>query len=239
MVRCGNSAGSMKTIIHHFTQHFLLPWIIRLGMRVIGFFSKIIHIEGKDTLDDIIKNKKPVIFSFWHNRIFFASHFLHQYVFRKGVHLTVLISQSKDGEFIARVVEGWGGTTARGSATRGGKEAMHQIFSAVKKKSAIVTTPDGPRGPVYDFKAGTMVIAQLTQIPIIPVSFAAKPAWVLNSWDKFVIPKFFSKIVISIGDPIYVPRKLNEQEKETYRASLQKEMMKNLETAEQCLRDRL
>lgn len=224
-------------MFHNFIQHFLLPWIIRIGMRLIGVFSRIIHIEGKEIIDDIIQNKKSVIFSFWHNRIFYAAHFLHRKVFRKGVHLTVLISQSKDGEFIARVVEGWGGTTARGSATRGGKEALHQIFAAVKKKSAIATTPDGPRGPIYNFKAGTMVIAQLTGIPIIPVSFAAKPAWVLKSWDGFVIPKFFSKIVVSIGNPIYVPRKLSDDEKEKFLIYLKKEMMDNLEQSEKKLSD--
>ncbi len=225
----------MKKILNNFLQHHVLPWIIRAGMRFIGAFTRIVKIEGKETLDTILKEKKPVIFSFWHNRIFFSSHFLHVRVFQKGLHLTVLISQSKDGEFIARVVKGWGGDTARGSTSRGGKEALHAIFAAVKKNSAIATTPDGPRGPQYIFQPGTMVVAQMTGLPIVTVTFAAEPAWVLKSWDRFVIPKPFSRIVVAIGEPIYVPRKLEEPEKEVWRGKLENAMMENLQTAEDSL----
>lgn len=138
----------------------------------------------------------------------------------------MLISKSDDGEIIARVVGLWGGDLARGSSSRGGKEALMILNNALKKKnSSIVTTPDGPRGPVYEFQAGTILLSQFTQSEIVPITFSADRYWTLRSWDKFIIPKPFAKIAVSFGEPYIVPRKLSEEEKELQRQKMQSAML--------------
>lgn len=209
---------------------------MRYVIQILGDTTRVQKIIGFEIIEDLLKNPRPVIFCFWHNRIFYSSWFLLRYVFCKGIMITVLISQSKDGELIAQVVKRWGGKVARGSTSRGGREALQILAKAIRReKSSVVTTPDGPRGPVYHFQLGTIILSQLTQCEIIPICFAAKPAWVFNSWDRFVVPKFFAKTVISIGKPYIVPRKLSEQELENERVKMEKTMKEQVQETEEIL----
>lgn len=122
--------------------------IMRWLIQGIGRTCKIKMQIGDDVIQDLLKNRRPVIFAFWHNRIFYASYFLYRFFFKKGVHLTVLISQSDDGEIIARVVHLWGGTLARGSSTRGGKDALSIKIKRFVKTTAVLPLPlMVPRGP--------------------------------------------------------------------------------------------
>lgn len=211
-------------------------WLMRWVIQFIGATTRIQAIVGSEVVSDLLKNRRPVIFCFWHNRIFYSSWYLWRYLFRKGVMLTVLISQSDDGELIARVVERWGGKLARGSSTRGGREALRILNTALKKdNSSVVTTPDGPKGPLYSFQMGTVLVSQFTQSEIVPVSFACDRAWVLRSWDKFIIPKPFAKTVVCIGEPYTVARKLTEAEKEEERLKIESIMIEQVTQAEALL----
>ncbi|MDH5718061.1 MAG: lysophospholipid acyltransferase family protein [Spirochaetia bacterium] len=215
---------------------WLVAFIIKCLMQIIGRTVRVKVIKGRDILEELQKNPRPVIFSFWHNRIFYASYFLYRHVFKKGLNLTVLISQSKDGEWIAKIVHMWGGNTVRGSTTRGGLNALKKLCGKImKEKSAAVTTPDGPKGPVYKFQAGTITLSQITQVPIIPVTFAAKKAWVFNSWDKFIVPKPFTKAYFSFGKPILIPREINVNDRENLCQNAEKAMMDLLEETEKLL----
>lgn len=207
--------------------------IMRWLIQGIGRTCKIKMQIGDDVIQDLLKNRRPVIFAFWHNRIFYASYFLYRFFFKKGVHLTVLISQSDDGEIIARVVHLWGGTLARGSSTRGGKDALSIINKAIRKNnSSIAVTPDGPKGPKYVMQMGSIIAAQLTGAEIVPISFEAKKKWVLRSWDNFIIPKPFSPVVVSVEKPISVPRTSSESEREKVRQMVEKQMMQQLSDVE-------
>jgi lysophospholipid acyltransferase (LPLAT)-like uncharacterized protein len=200
----------------------LLKW----AMEFIYATCKVTYAEGADVRDDLRGRKRPVIFLFWHNRIFMAAIFLKRVFFDSGIHLTVLISQSSDGEAIANVVERWGGDVARGSSSRGGKEALTMLSNALgRRKSSVVITPDGPRGPLYVFQAGAIVAAQLTQSELVPVCVSPKRYWRLNSWDGFLIPKPFTELVISIAAPALLPRKMTEEEREATRARYESEMI--------------
>jgi lysophospholipid acyltransferase (LPLAT)-like uncharacterized protein len=109
---------------------------------------------------------------------------------------------------------------------------MHALYSAIKKDGVCpVNNPDGPRGPAREFKIGTVLLAQLTQAPIVPLAYAAEKAWHLRSWDKFVIPKPFSRIYIVVGPPLYVDKKLDKESLETVRLEAEQVLNDTLKTA--------
>jgi lysophospholipid acyltransferase (LPLAT)-like uncharacterized protein len=137
----------------------------------------------------------------------------------------VLISQHRDGELIARIIERLGFVSVRGSTTRGGTKAIFEMAEKGASGYDVAITPDGPRGPRFKVQLGTIYIAQRSQMPIIPITNAAKSCWTLSSWDGFLIPKPFSKVVILIGEPIYVPLESTPQELEEKREELEKRLV--------------
>lgn len=211
--------------------HWLGVTLLKWTMELIYMTCRVTYVGGKDVRNDILQKRRPVIFLFWHNRIFMAAIYLKRTFFDKGVHLTVLISQSGDGEAIANVVERWGGDVARGSSSRGGKEALTMLSHALsRRKSSVVMTPDGPRGPMYVFQAGALVASQLTQTELVPICVAPRRFWRLNSWDGFLIPKPFTELLVSIGQPETEPRKQTEEEREQRRLHHERQMLAQRES---------
>ncbi|MFH0702494.1 MAG: lysophospholipid acyltransferase family protein [bacterium] len=161
----------------------------------------------------------PVIYALWHGRQFGL---LGIYP-RDDLHL--LISKSNDGELISRISKGLGFSVIRGSHNRGGTEALIKILRTLRQNKNIAFTVDGPRGPIYKVKEGIIKIAQLSQAPIVPVITVIRHKIQLNSWDQYQLPFFFTNVVNIFGDPIYVPRKINEEEKEFYRLHLENKLL--------------
>jgi len=181
----------------------LIAWILKSLIEMICGSCRVSITSGEEYLKHILDTKEQMIYSFWHNRIFYLSWFLQKHVLKKGVPLTVLISQSKDGEFIARVVELWKAKTARGSSSRGGMGALKKLIRSTRNGESLVTTPDGPRGPKYEAQEGTLFLSSATGLPIIAVNCTFYNAWVFNSWDKFMVPKPFSRVEVQFSAPIY------------------------------------
>jgi lysophospholipid acyltransferase (LPLAT)-like uncharacterized protein len=117
-----------------------------------------------------------------------------------------LISRSFDGELIARTTERLGFLTARGSSSRAGGSGLLALAKAVQRGNPAVFTADGPRGPVYKVKPGAEKLAQLTGYPIGIFYAHPEKAWLLRSWDRFLIPKPFSRVAISWGRDVEVPQ---------------------------------
>ena len=178
--------------------------------------------EIPDTLSQKYKRQgKCMIYAFWHAHILVPS-----YVGR-NLGAKVLISQHRDGEYIAQVVQWLGNDVARGSTTRGGARALLSMIKKVKEeKVSLAITPDGPKGPRFVVQAGVITLGQKTRYPIIPVMVHHSKCWELPSWDRFCIPKPFSKVVLVYGDPIMIPPKLEKSEVEVYRMSLEKAFIK-------------
>ena len=178
--------------------------------------------EIPDTLSQKYRRQgKCMIYAFWHAHILVPS-----YVGR-NLGAKVLISQHRDGEYIAQVVQWLGNDVARGSTTRGGARALLSIIKKVKEeKVSIAITPDGPKGPRFVVQSGVIMLGQKTRYPIIPVMVHHARCWELPSWDRFCIPKPFSKVVLIYGDPIIIPPKLEKSEVEEYRVSLEKSFIK-------------
>jgi hypothetical protein len=211
----------MKDWFKTFKDNLLLFFISLIGPIFIFLLGKTLRIKwiGEKKLDAIRKNRGQVIYAFWHGRMLISSYS------HRGQKIHVLISQHRDGELIARIIERLGFVSVRGSTTRGGTKAIFEMVNRGASGYDVAITPDGPKGPKFKVQLGTIYIAQRSQMPIIPITNAAKSRWTLSSWDGFLIPKPFSKAVILIGEPIYVPLESTPQELEEKREELEKRLV--------------
>lgn len=139
--------------------------------------------------------RQPFIFAFWHGTM------LPLVWMHRGEGVPVVISEHRDGEIIARIVENFGFKTIRGSSSRGAARALIGIVRELERGSEVAVTPDGPRGPARRFASGALVAAQRVGVPIVGVGVVASRAWRLNSWDRFMIPKPFSRVHVAYTLP--------------------------------------
>ncbi len=150
------------------------------------------------------------IIAFWHeNMLLPAYHFAMP-------EITVLISTHADGQMIAEIIERLGFSTVRGSTTRGGTEAMRQMLR-LSRQSIIAITPDGPKGPRRQVQPGLVYLAGKTGLPIAPMGIAYNKLWRAKSWDRFAIPKPFSKGYMVWGPAVHVPRSVTMDTLEPHR----------------------
>ena len=140
----------------------------------------------------------PFAYALWHGQL------LPLLWHERGFRTRILISEHKDGEIIARIAEGMGYATVRGSTSRGGSRALLALARELQQGNDIAVTPDGPRGPARTFAAGALVSAQRSSTPILPIAASADRAWRLRSWDQFMIPKPFARVTVAFGEPTYV-----------------------------------
>ncbi|MEM9558293.1 MAG: lysophospholipid acyltransferase family protein [Acidobacteriota bacterium] len=165
-----------------------------------------LRVVGDEHLEDLRRGGGPMLLAFWHEHAVIACSVLYRRLHRRGVPLTLLTSQSRDGELLARVVRAWGIDPVRGSSTRGGSAALRALHRAVARHGlSPILVPDGPVGPPHVAKTGVLVLAQTTGAPILPLAFAASSAWRLGSWDRMRIPKPFSRVTVVVGRPMPVP----------------------------------
>jgi lysophospholipid acyltransferase (LPLAT)-like uncharacterized protein len=122
----------------------------------------------------------------------------------RGRGVAVLVSRHRDGELIARIIEHLGFVSARGSSTRGGEEGVREMLQWAERGHLLAVTPDGPRGPAERVKPGLAWLAAHTGWPVVPVASAARPVWMLRSWDRFRVPRPFARVVVAYGAPLHV-----------------------------------
>jgi lysophospholipid acyltransferase (LPLAT)-like uncharacterized protein len=121
-------------------------------------------------------------------------------------------------------VHRWGYSTVRGSSTRGGSAALRDLVRTVRGGGTVVVTPDGPRGPRERMKVGALLVAQMTGAPMIPVATGADRSWWVEGWDRFQIPKPFSRLRVEYGEPIFVPRTASEPLLESLSADVEQKL---------------
>jgi lysophospholipid acyltransferase (LPLAT)-like uncharacterized protein len=141
----------------------------------------------------------PAVYVFWHRCVIPA---LYWY---RGKDIAVMTSSSFDGEYIARIIEKFGYRAVRGSSTRGGVRALLGMHTEIEQGRAVAFTIDGPRGPRYVAKPGPVLLARNVRLPLLAFHCAVQRAWVLNSWDRFLIPKPFSRVVLRVSRAVDVP----------------------------------
>jgi lysophospholipid acyltransferase (LPLAT)-like uncharacterized protein len=177
-----------------------------LLLRLLGSTWRVRRI-GHEAFDSLLAKNDPFIVVFWHGEIVPVT-WIHR---RRGI--APLISRHADGEIIARIVEGLGYRTVRGSSTRGGVRALLETVQYVNEGITVGFTPDGPRGPRHVFAPGALIVAQRTGRPIVALGATASRAWRLKSWDRHVVPKPFATVTVRYSEPQYV-RGANAREAE-------------------------
>jgi lysophospholipid acyltransferase (LPLAT)-like uncharacterized protein len=178
------------------------------------------------------QDEQPVVLAFWHGRMLY---FVHLY---RHTRFTALVSQSKDGEFISQVLKQFGIHATRGSSSRGGARGLLEIVKRARHGYHIAFTPDGPRGPRYQVQPGIVAVAKQTGAPILPVTYNAQWKKVLRSWDGFVVPLPFSRVVVVYGEPIYVPPGASAAIVHTKRQEVEDSLQRITELADSYFRGR-
>jgi lysophospholipid acyltransferase (LPLAT)-like uncharacterized protein len=184
---------------------------------------------GREKLTGQWQQGHNVILSFWHDQLLLM---VQGYPGKKA---RILISSSKDGELIARVMRFFGQDAVRGSSNRGGREAFKYLLKLADEPTDLVITPDGPKGPRHQLKDGIVQLARLTGRPVIPMAFVCSRGHRFASWDKFLLPYPFCRGVYSFGDPLFYEK---GEATDTFRARIEQAMRLNQRTAEACLEAR-
>jgi lysophospholipid acyltransferase (LPLAT)-like uncharacterized protein len=161
-------------------------------------------VEGQSHADSLRAAGRPAVFAFWHGRI------LPTVTFLRDRNLVALVSQNFDGEWIARIITRLGYDTVRGSSSRNANAAVRQLIRATRAGRSTLFALDGPRGPARVAKDGAVWLAMATSVPIIPIHAEAARHWTVNSWDRTQVPKPFSRIAVTMGEPMFVPRAFDD-----------------------------
>jgi lysophospholipid acyltransferase (LPLAT)-like uncharacterized protein len=194
--------------------------IAGLGHPVISALGHTLRwrVEGLHHYDAIVASGRQPVMAFWHGRILPAAFYF------RGRGIVVITSENFDGEWIARIIERFGFGTARGSSSRGGLKAMLQLVRDMEKGKPAGFTLDGPRGPARVAQPGAIWLARATGNPVLPFHLEAASHWTANSWDRTQIPKPFSTVALSVGEPLEVPQDADDQELELRRQELERRL---------------
>ena len=170
--------------------------------------------------------QEKIIFATWHNRLALSLILYRRYVARRDRvrRLVALVSASRDGGMLAGVLERFGVEPVRGSSSRRGPQALREMVSWGRRGHDLAITPDGPRGPCYIVQEGVISTAQLTGLPIVPVSYHLNWKIRPKSWDRFQIPLPFARCEITVGKALRVPRETDAAGREELRKKLETEM---------------
>jgi lysophospholipid acyltransferase (LPLAT)-like uncharacterized protein len=205
----GEPRGAGSERAYRFADLSAYPLGKRLLIRAAALaFYTLIHLIGRTTRFEVegwehweaaSRDGHIPIYTSWHNRIFLSTYFWRR---RR---IVVMTSRSFDGEYIARFIQRFGYGAARGSSTRGGVGAVVEMVRLMRANCPAGFTVDGPKGPRYVAKMGPVLLAKKTGHPILPFSITAARLWQVKSWDAFQVPKPFTRALLSIAPPIFVP----------------------------------
>ena len=213
-------------------DRFKISLISSLGYWIIRIIGSTLrwHTEDWHILKSIRDSGKNVILAFWHGRIFMAT-----YRFR-GQGIVVMISQNRDGEYIARVIKRFGYGVARGSSSRRSHGATVEMLRAMSNGQDAGLSIDGPRGPRYVAKPGAAFLAKKSGNPMVPFNISVEKKWMMKSWDRFIIPKPFSRIAIAIGEPVSIPKGLLAEDLEPLRLQMENALKRLTQQAQDALK---
>jgi len=162
--------------------------------------------KNKKVIEDLKKNKQNYVLAFWHGTMLLPW-FIH-----RNDGFAALTSKSKDGDLLAKQLKHWKYKVVRGSSSKGGDVALGVMVDLAKNGYSVAIPPDGPRGQDHKFKAGAVIIAKRSGVPVVLMGIGIKSKKKLKSWDKFQIPNPFSNVKIIYSDPVYVDSKLGFDE---------------------------
>ncbi|MDH3265783.1 MAG: lysophospholipid acyltransferase family protein [Gammaproteobacteria bacterium] len=195
--------------------------LLRAALFLLNSSYRVKKIIGSEIADRIVADSdQAYVPCYWHQQHIVCSYLMRDWL-RRGFKASYIVSASVDGEVPARIVRSWRAGVIRGSTADAGALVLRDAQQVMKRGVSVVVTSDGPLGPKFEFKTGTVLMARVGRAPLVPVACAADRAWYLNSWDRFMIPKPFAHIAIAVGEPIDVPRDASMGEMEAIRAKTQ------------------
>jgi len=183
-----------------------------IGIRIASFLINVllktvrIRIDNSGVIKELDSQKKNYVVAFWHGSMLIG------WFMQRNRNFASLVSKSKDGDVLTAILEKWKYHVVRGSSSKGGHEALDMMIHLTEENYHLAITPDGPTGPICKMKAGAVITARRSQIPLLLVGIGMKNKWVLKSWDKFEIPKPFSKAVAVYSEPIFIEAILSKEE---------------------------
>ena len=199
-------------------------WLIAVGFRLLQLWARTLRYEIEDGAGIV---GKPIaenyIGALWHNRLLLFPFVLRRFLFNR--HGAALISASRDGELLTAAIKRFDYDVVRGSSSRLGARAILQLSEMIASGHDVVITPDGPRGPAYELGPGIIFLAQKSGAAVLPFNMEYSSCWRLKSWDRFIIPRPFSKVRVIIGQPHRVKSTSTDAEFEAERLRLQNAMM--------------
>jgi lysophospholipid acyltransferase (LPLAT)-like uncharacterized protein len=188
------------------------PIFQRIACFLIFLYAKFVFLtsrwehKGKENIEELSNSQEAFIFVLWHNRLMLSPFFAP-----KKRQLHAVISQHKDGEYVARFMEFLGIKQIRGSSKKGAVSALKGCMQVLKQQDVLVITPDGPRGPRMKLGGNVVTFAQKSGVPIVPFAYATSRCKIFKTWDRFILPYPFGSGSAIYGKPIYIPKKLDEK----------------------------
>lgn len=206
-------------------------WHQRLAAALIFFLIRTMAATIRFRFEDgsgYFQKEPPVklIFAIWHNRLALSAVLYQRYVrrFNSQRRMAGLVSASKDGGLLAQILECFGIEPVRGSSSRRGAQALIEMTSRAERGFDLAITPDGPRGPRYEAHDGVIATAQVTGLPILPISYHLNWKFTLKSWDGFQIPLPFARCTVTAAKSLVVPREISDDDREAFRKELEKSL---------------
>jgi len=196
-----------------------------------------LRFENEARLIALIQQHGAVVPVCWHQHLLLCG----RHVVTKPGNLKpgFMISPSVDGEAPTWLAQSYGAHVVRGSGSYTGLRAVRGAHQAIVKDGiSPAITPDGPRGPRFKFKPGALFAAQISGKAVVPLAFAAKPAFVLNTWDKFVLPIPFSRVVIAIGEPFFPPAEMTGEQMAAAQQEMEQRMHETFRVAAARLKEK-
>jgi hypothetical protein len=203
-------------------------WLVAFGYRLLKIWARTLRFEIDDRAGVIgTPPNDRYIGALWHNRLLLFPFVLKRYLpERRGA---ALISASRDGAMLADLIERFDFEVVRGSSSRQGASAIRQLAEVIASGRDVVITPDGPRGPAYELGQGIIYLAQQSGAEVVPVNMEYSRCWRVKSWDRFILPRPFSKVRVIFAPPHRVASTSTAEEFERERARLQEAMMQSVE----------
>lgn len=188
-------------------QYFYEGFLPLIGAILLALIDRSLRWQ-RVTLAEIPENwleKGPHILGFWHNQQLMLPFCMkREGRGKKPRQIYVLISAHRDGRMIARAISYYGFDSVAGSSSRGGREGAKKLHDLISGGDHIALTPDGPKGPIFQAKAGIIKLARTTGATIYPLAYNAERKWEFKSWDRMILPKPFSRAVLVIGKPLHL-----------------------------------
>ena len=193
----------------------VVPVLLAALARVL-FATCRVRTHGAEYREQTLDSGRMAVVTFWHYSFFGVFPVLGKY---DGV---VMVSSSRDGEYIARLAHTYGLSTVRGSRNNKGVQALKELIRAVKNGESAAIVADGSQGPPLIAQPGGILLSSRAGAPVLPVCWSASRYWAINSWDRTIIPKPFSRVEIAFGRPLQVPGGLKSDGVEEFRAELER-----------------